>query len=236
MSRILLIETSTSRCSAALVDGGTVTAHRQTEEPRAHASQLCPFVDGMLKEGSMTLQDLDAVAVSGGPGSYTGLRVGVSTAKGFCFGGDKPLISVGTLDILAWQAIGTRELPHGAIIIPMVDARRMEVYTQLFSSVGEPLSECESKVLDVCSFDDLSASGNLLVFVGDGVGKYRRLLEEQAPRKVEDSIFMECCPDACAMAVPASRRFDAGQFESSAYYEPFYLKEFVTGISRKSVL
>lgn len=236
MGRILLLETSTARCSAALADGNKIVSHRETEVPKAHASQLCPFVDGILKEMSLTLRDIDAVAVSGGPGSYTGLRVGVSTAKGLCFGAGKPLISVGTLEVLVWQAIESRELPHGAMIVPMVDARRMEVYTQVFSAGGEPLTECGAVVLDGDSFGDLFASGNMLVFIGDGVEKYRRLLEGQAPEKAASCIFIECCPDAGAMAVPALRKLEAGQFEDSAYYEPFYLKEFVAGISRKSVL
>jgi len=236
MSKILLLETSTSKCSAALSDGERIISHRETEDPRAHASRLCPFVDGILKEAGLAISDLDAVAVSGGPGSYTGLRVGVSTAKGLCFGGEKPLISVGTLDVLAWQAIEAHTLPSGAIIIPMVDARRMEVYTQTFSTAGEPLSECEAKVLDADSFSDLFASGNILVFIGDGVEKYRRFLEEHSPEKVSVCIFMEQCPDARAMAVPASRKAASGLFEDSAYYEPFYLKEFVAGVSKKSVL
>lgn len=236
MSKLLLLETSTSRCSAALCDGERIISHRETEEPKAHASRLSPFVESMLKETGLTLSDIDAVAVSGGPGSYTGLRVGVSTAKGLCFGGEKPLVSVGTLEVLAWQAAEAQTLPSGAIIIPMVDARRMEVYTQTFSADCKPLTECEAKVLDSDSFADLFASGCRLVFIGDGVGKYRSLLEEQAPEKAVACIFMECCPDACAMAVPALRRAAAGQFEDSAYYEPFYLKEFVAGISKKSVL
>ncbi|MBQ0006546.1 MAG: tRNA (adenosine(37)-N6)-threonylcarbamoyltransferase complex dimerization subunit type 1 TsaB [Alistipes sp.] len=236
MNRILLLETSTVRCSVALAEGMTIVSHRETDVPKAHASKLSPFVDEMLKETSLSMKDIDAVAVSGGPGSYTGLRVGVSTAKGLCFGAGKPLISVGTLEILAWQAAGMLESPIDAIIVPMVDARRMEVYTQTFSASCEALSECEAKVLDEDSFSKLFACGKKIVFVGDGVEKYHLFLKSHSPEKTASCIFLHCCPDASAMLSPSLRKFASGDFEDSAYYEPFYLKEFVAGISRKSVL
>lgn len=236
MNRILLLETSTAKCSAALAEGMTIISHRETDVPKAHASRLSPFVDEMLKETSLSMNDIDAVAVSGGPGSYTGLRVGVSTAKGLCFGAGKPLISIGTLEILAWQAVGLSDVLPDAVIVPMVDARRMEVYTQTFSASCEPLSECGAKVLDGESFNDLFACGKKIVFIGDGVEKYRLFLETHFPRKTASAAFIQCCPDASAMISPALRKFTSGEFEDSAYYEPFYLKEFVAGISRKSVL
>ena len=128
MPDILLIETATSLCSAALIQGEEITASRETGEPRAHASKTAVFVDEILKEKGLRAADLDAVCVSSGPGSYTGLRVGSSTAKGLCFGAGIPLLSVCTLDILVWQAIEGGLLPQGCkYIIPMIDARRMEV-------------------------------------------------------------------------------------------------------------
>jgi len=236
MANILLLETSTSRCSAALAVNGKVVAHRETEEPKAHAAMLCPFVKEIMQEAALPFGNIDAVAVSGGPGSYTGLRVGVSTAKGLCFGAEKPLVSVDTLEVLAWQAIEGGFAPDGAVIVPMIDARRMEVYTKSFSSRGEALSECEAVILDENSFAGRFDRGETLVFIGDGAGKYKFFLESVSSPYLEKSVFIECCPDASGMVRPAFRKFVAGDFESSAYYEPFYLKEFVAGISRKSVL
>lgn len=137
MSRIILIETSTPLCSTALVEDGKVVCERLSDEPRAHASKTALFVSEMLSEKGLKVSDCDAVAVSKGPGSYTGLRVGVSTAKGLCFGAGIPMISVGTLDTLVWQALDGNMLPEGCrYIIPMIDARRMEVYTGIFTPDG----------------------------------------------------------------------------------------------------
>lgn len=137
MERIILIETSTALCSVALAEGGVVTAYRESSAPKAHASLTAVFIQELLSERELTLADCDAVCVSMGPGSYTGLRVGVSTAKGLCFGSGKPLLAVGTLDTLVAQATDVipsegEESPGYRFIIPMVDARRMEVYTAVF--------------------------------------------------------------------------------------------------------
>jgi len=134
MAKILLIETSTALCSAALAEDGKILAQRENPD-REHASRLAPMVQEILDENGLECKDCDAVAVSKGPGSYTGLRVGVSTAKGLCFGAKLPLIAIGSLDVLVWQAIDEKLLPEGCkAIIPMIDARRMEVYTAVFFS------------------------------------------------------------------------------------------------------
>lgn len=141
MSRIILIETSTSLCSTAIAEDGRIVSERVSDEPRAHASKTALFVSGMLSEKGLKVADCDAVAVSKGPGSYTGLRVGVSTAKGLCFGAGIPMISVGTLDTLVWQALDGNMLPEGCRhVIPMIDARRMEVYTGIFTPDGMQVS------------------------------------------------------------------------------------------------
>lgn len=228
MSRLIFIETSTSLCSTALAENGRIVCIRRSSEPRAHASLTAVFVKEMLDEAGWTIRDLDAVCVSKGPGSYTGLRVGVSTAKGLCFGGQLPLIAVDTLEILAHQAIEAG-LPEGCkAILPMVDARRMEVYTAVFSPSGERLTDISPVVLDENSFADLFASGPVVV-IGDAADKFANLLGlgVSAPQ------FVQCCPEASAMLMPAMARYEKKEFEDVAYFEPFYLKQFIATTPKK---
>ena len=227
MPRLLLIETSTSLCSTALAEDGHIVCSRRSTEPRAHASLTAVFVKDMLEESGWTVRELDAVAVSAGPGSYTGLRVGSSTAKGLCFGGQVPLIAVSTLDILARQAIEAG-LPEGCkAILPMVDARRMEVYTAVYSPEGARLTDISPVILDENSFADLFASGPVAV-IGDAAEKFAPLRATAA-----GSAFMQCCPEASAMLVPAMRKYEKKEFEDTAYFEPFYLKQFIATTPKK---
>lgn len=227
MARLLLIETSTSLCSTALAEDGRIVCSRRSTEPRAHASLTAVFVKEMLEESGWTVRELDAVAVSAGPGSYTGLRVGSSTAKGLCFGGQVPLIAVSTLDILARQAIEAG-LPEGCkAILPMVDARRMEVYTAVYSPEGARLTDISPVILDENSFADLFASGPVAV-IGDAAEKFAPLRAT-----ADGSVFMQCCPEASAMLVPAMRKYEKKEFEDTAYFEPFYLKQFIATTPKK---
>lgn len=176
MPRIILIETSTSLCSTAIEQDGCIICSRESSEPRAHASKTAAFIKEMLDECSLRVQDCDAVCVSAGPGSYTGLRVGSSTAKGLCFGAGKPLIAVGTLDILVRQAIAAG-LPEGCTtIIPMVDARRMEVYCAVYNSAGERLTEVNPLVVESGTFSAELSAGKVL-FIGDGAAKCAPVLD-----------------------------------------------------------
>ena len=144
----ILLETSTSLCSVALLEGDKITATRFSDHPRAHASMTAPFVKEVLDERGLKVSDCSAVCLSMGPGSYTGLRVGSSTAKGLCFGGGIPLLAVGTLDVLVAQALA-EGLPAGCrYIVPMIDARRMEVYTAIYTADGERLTEVAPVVVD----------------------------------------------------------------------------------------
>lgn len=230
MSRIILIETSTSLCSTALVEDGKVVCERISDEPRAHASKTALFVSEMLSEKGLKVSDCDAVAVSKGPGSYTGLRVGVSTAKGLCFGAGIPMISVGTLDTLAWQALDGNMLPEDCrYIIPMIDARRMEVYTGIFTPDGKQVSPTVAQIIDADSFKDQLAEGPVL-FIGDGADKCKDTLTSPNAR------FIQCCPKAASMMHPALEALEAKQFEDVAYFEPFYLKEFITTVSKKKII
>ncbi len=257
MERIILIETSTALCSVALAENGEVVSYKESSAPKAHASLTAVFINDMLAERGLTLADCDAVCVSMGPGSYTGLRVGVSTAKGLCFGSGKPLLAVGTLDTLVAQAAHAipdsrhvipdstqnvipdsrhvipdliRNLPASGFthIIPMVDARRMEVYTAVFTPEGRQLTETSPVIIDETSFASYLEEGPVL-FIGDGAGKCADLIRHPNAR------FLQCHPKASAMLKPALKAFREGRFEDVAYFEPFYLKEFVATVSKKKL-
>ena len=234
MDRIILIETSTSLCSTALVEDGVVVCERLSEEPRAHASMTAPYVSEMLKERGLKVSDCSAVAVSKGPGSYTGLRVGVSTAKGLCFGAGIPLIAIGTLDTLVWQAVDEGLVPDGCkYIIPMIDARRMEVYTGIFTPDGKQLTPTVAQIIDEDSFKEQLKEGPVL-FIGDGVEKCESLRLRSGTGEW-GAAFVQCCPKASGMRRPAIEALKSGKFEDVAYFEPFYLKEFMTTVSKKKL-
>lgn len=225
--RIIAIETSTECCSVALCEGEKVIACRVNSSPKVHAAMTAPYVEEVLREGCCSAQDLAAVAVSKGPGSYTGLRVGVSTAKGLCFGAEIPLIGVDTLRILALQGVGHE--CHPAKIVPFIDARRMEVYCAVFDSEGNRLSDTEAVILDENSFAAELSEGPVL-FIGTGVDKFKEVC------KSPNAHYETCFPLASSMALPADEALKNKEFEDVAYFEPFYLKEFVAGISKKNLL
>ena len=225
MARILLIETSTSVLSVALAVDGTVACERVCEEPRKQASLTAPLVKEVLDEAGLSARELDAVCVSSGPGSYTGLRVGVSTAKGVAFGAGIPLLSIGTLDILV-SGVSGEGAPQ--FIVPMIDARRMEVYTAVYSAEGKRLTPVEAKVIGPDAFREYLEQGEVL-FVGDGALKCREVIQSPAAR------FQEAHPLARHMAAAAQKAFDEEKFENLAYFEPFYLKDFVATVSKKNL-
>ncbi len=274
MERIILIETSTALCSVALAENGAVTSYRESSAPKAHASLTAVFIQEVLAERGISLTDCDAVCVSMGPGSYTGLRVGVSTAKGLCFGSGKPLLAVGTLDTLVAQAqmgshdgteltghdgndhhaierseenhhviersAATWQSPEYRFIIPMIDARRMEVYSAVFECVEQTkgagqtegevrqITETAPAIIDENSFAEYLEQGPCL-FIGDGAGKCADVI------KHPNAHFCQCHPKASAMLAPALAAFRNGDFKDVAYFEPFYLKEFVATVSKKKL-
>ena len=225
MERIILIETSTALCSAALAENGAITAYKESSAPKAHASLTAVFIQDMLAERGITLADCNAVCVSKGPGSYTGLRVGVSTAKGLCFGSQKPLLAVGTLDTLVAQA--AEEAADVKFVIPMIDARRMEVYTAVFEN-GQQITETAPAIIDENSFAEYLEQG-VCLFIGDGAGKCADVIKHPNAR------FTQCWPKASAMLSPAQQAYKEKRFEDVAYFEPFYLKEFVATVSKKKL-
>mgnify|MGYP003466123934 FL=1 len=231
MERLILIETSTALCSAALAEDGVITSYRESSAPKAHASLTAVFIQEMLQEKGLTIADCDAVCVSKGPGSYTGLRVGVSTAKGLCFGSGKPLIAISTLDILVAQAQIPDNLKY---IVPMVDARRMEVYAAVYEIAGQAgndvrqITETAPAIIDENSYSDILEKGKVL-FIGDGAGKCADVI------KHPNATFVQCWPKASAMLEPAMKAYKEKRFEDVAYFEPFYLKEFVATVSKKKM-
>ncbi len=227
MERIILIETSTALCSVALAEDGVITAYKESSAPKAHASLTAVFIDGMLAERGLKISDCDGVCVSMGPGSYTGLRVGVSTAKGLCFGSGKPLIAVGTLNTLVAQAAETEGCDTYKYIVPMVDARRMEVYTAIFEN-GVQITETAPMIIDENSFAEQLEQGPVL-FIGDGACKCADVIRHP------NATFVQCWPKASSMLEPAVNAYKEKRFEDVAYFEPFYLKEFVATVSKKKM-
>ena len=234
MDNIILIETSTELCSTAMASEGKIISYRESDRPRTHASLTAVFIDEMLRETGLKVQDCAAVCVSMGPGSYTGLRVGVSTAKGLCFGAGIPLLATGTLDALVWQGItgeyfrNSQGDPDFRYIIPMIDARRMEVYTAVFSPDGKQVTDTEAKIVDGSSFAEQLAAGHVL-FIGDAADKCRTVITNP------NAHFIQCCPKASSMLVPAMAEYKEKRFKDVAYFEPFYLKNFVATASRKKL-
>ncbi len=236
MALILSIETGTDICSVALSNDGELMALRESTEGRDHAKKVALFVDELLKETGVQPADLDAIAVGKGPGSYTGLRIGVSFAKGMCYALNIPLIAIGSLDALVQVAredyeAGILDVEDDdwsvATLCPMVDARRMEVYTQLFDTNGVATSDVSAEIITEESFADIRANGKLVIF-GNGAQKCCEVLS--------DAIYISVTPSARGIVSLAEQAFNAGAFEDIAYFEPFYLKEFLVIPSKKKLL
>ena len=223
---ILCLETSTAVCSVALVENGNVVALRESLDGQNHAEKITLFIDEVMKEAGIAYKDLDAVATSMGPGSYTGLRIGVSTAKGLCYAMEKPLIAIDTLAAMAHGFKANSQQP-AAILCPMIDARRMEVYTAFFNEKLERTSETEALVIDENSFMELKQDNHLYLF-GDGADKLAALFENDENITVVEKFHCS----AAYMAKLADEAFKNKQFVDTAYFEPFYLKNFVPGMPK----
>ncbi|MDR3235349.1 MAG: tRNA (adenosine(37)-N6)-threonylcarbamoyltransferase complex dimerization subunit type 1 TsaB [Prevotellaceae bacterium] len=225
---ILYIETGTDVCSVALSRGGAAVAVKERREGRLHAKLLAVLIDELLREQHVAVADLAAVAVSEGPGSYTGLRVGVSTAKGLCYGARKPLIAVGSLQSLAFLTLAQLPpaAPPDALIVPMIDARRMEVFTAVFDTAGRAVEAVEARIVEAHSFDRLLDAHHLF-FAGDGADKCREALAHPHAH------FLPVRASAVGMITPAFELFCRRRFADAAYFEPFYLKNFVALPSKK---
>ncbi len=234
MSLILCIETGTDVCSVGLAENGQLVALRESCG-RDHARNVAVYVDELLRERDIDADEIDAIAVGKGPGSYTGLRIGVSFAKGLCYGLGKPLIAIGSLDALVEVAREDAEAGivdvddfERATLCPMVDARRMEVYTQLFNGRGEAQGEVEAKVIDEQSFAEEIAAAEEFVIFGNGAAKCAGTLSEKVK-------LIDIAPSARGLARLAQEALEAGRTEDIAYFEPFYLKNFVVTTSKKKL-
>lgn len=219
MATILCLETATTNCSVALcVDGKVVAVREENNKQYSHSEKLHVFIEEVLGEANFQKDNLSAIAVSKGPGSYTGLRIGVSAAKGLCFALDIPLISLPTLEVLS-QQVNDEE----AFIIPLLDARRMEVYSAVFDSQKNVVRKTKAEVLDENSFQDY-ISVRRSIFLGDGAFKFQKIAAHPNAEFVLDKY-----PSAGDMLPLAERKFENKDFEDVAYFEPFYLKEFLLG-------
>lgn len=219
MGFILNIETATKNCSVCIAkDGVAVSLREYAGEGYAHAEKLHVFIDEALKEAGIAYKDLGAVAVSMGPGSYTGLRIGVSAAKGLCYALYVPLIAVDTLELLARKIT----VQQGETIIPMIDARRMEAYTALFDSNYQRVRETLAEIITKDSFSDITGTVHLL---GDGAAKCREVLDDSRFVYHDDILY----PSSAEMAAISFSKHQNDDTVDVAYFEPFYLKDFLVG-------
>jgi tRNA threonylcarbamoyladenosine biosynthesis protein TsaB len=219
MSLILSLETSTHVCSVALHDDGNLVASREVHIPQSHATRLAPMIDEVRQETGIDFRELKAVAVASGPGSYTGLRIGVSTAKALCYTLQVPLVAVGTLDVMASQ-LAPQE-PADVLLCPMIDARRMEVYCQITTQALEIIQPVEAKIIDETSFAELLEKQRI-IFFGDGAAKCKSAITHS------NAIFIDnITPLASALGVLAYVKFQERQVEDLVHFEPFYLKDFL---------
>ncbi|MCW3788437.1 tRNA (adenosine(37)-N6)-threonylcarbamoyltransferase complex dimerization subunit type 1 TsaB [Plebeiibacterium sediminum] len=231
MALILSIETSTKVCSVCLSENDNIIIKKELFEANSHATHLTVFIQDLFNDiKDYQISDIDAVAVSSGPGSYTGLRIGVSVAKGICYALNKPLIAITSLEALAYAAIDNENLKEDTLICPMIDARRMEVYTTLYNAKLEKVKEISAEIIDENSFAE-ALQQHPIIFLGDGAAKCQDVI------KGENAIFIENkAPLAANMVKTAYQKFQDKQFEDVAYFEPFYLKDFVATTPKNKVL
>lgn len=223
---ILCLETATPTCSVAINEGNRTLALRESKGQNAHSEKITRFISEVMEEVGIGYGQLDAVAVSKGPGSYTGLRIGVSTAKGVCYAAGLPMMAVDTLHAMAYgmRAHLENELQPNDLLIPMIDARRMEVYCAVFNASLAPVKSTEALVVDAHCFDELLEGHRLWLF-GDGAPKLHGLFGVDGQIRIVDDF----APSAAYMATLSDQALKAGNFVDVAYFEPFYLKDFIAG-------
>jgi len=231
---IICIETATNLCSVALCDSSGILSLKESNDQGSHASMLTVFLGDILNENGIESTDLEAVAVSKGPGSYTGLRIGVSVAKGIAFASSIPLIGIETtlsmFTGMSDRITNTNKSDQDLIFCPMLDARRMEVYYSLYESTGEKIKDIAAEIITEDSFSDLPESKKLILF-GDGAAKCKNIIRRENALFIDDFAM-----SASYMHIPAFKALRANQFEDVAYFEPFYLKDFITTTQRKNIL
>ncbi len=228
MALLLHLETATKNCSVALgKDGVLFDCVEQATEGYSHAEQLHVFIDQILKRNQLEPSRLDGIVVSRGPGSYTGLRIGVSAAKGLAYALQIPLLSVRTTEVLAQSKSVLEALEHGTHVIPLIDARRMEAYAEVFNEQLDSVIPVHAEILESRSFEAFSSGKR--IFIGDAADK------AQEPLGSNNNVFLIEYPSARNMAALGQKKFDSGNFEDTAYFEPYYFKEFVAGLPKKLI-
>lgn len=229
MALILSLETSTTICSAALHDDGKLLSSKELLTPQSASSQLAPIIDQLLKESKILPKEIKAVAVASGPGSYTGLRIGVATAKGLCYGLQIPLIAINTLELMAYQVVNSSTSPSPpergpggeALLCPMLDARRMEVYCFLSDLDLNIVEPTQAKIMDEQSFSEW-LDQNVILFFGNGADKCRDIINHSNAKFIEG-----INPSAIQLGEMAFQKFSKSEFEDLSSFEPHYLKEFM---------
>jgi tRNA threonylcarbamoyladenosine biosynthesis protein TsaB len=230
---IICLETATNVCSVALCNSAGVISLRESDEPKSHAAMLTSFIEDMLIENGIRARDLDAIAVSKGPGSYTGLRIGVSVAKGIAYAASIPLIGIETTISMFYgmhNILKEKNLSiNPSLYCPMLDARRMEVYYALYDSSGNIIKDISAEIVDENFFADIPEKENIIVF-GDGSAKCSGVIKN-ANVIISDDFRIS----AAHMHIPVIKAYDSDRLEDVAYFEPFYLKDFITTIPRKNI-
>lgn len=235
MAKILILESSTEVCSVALSNNEQLIDFKEDTTGQNHARLLTVFIDKLLKENKILASEINAVAVSKGPGSYTGLRIGVSVAKGFCYANQIPLIAISTLEAMTFEAIRiTRDSLHAEekpiLFCPMMDARRMEVFTCLFDKNGKEIESVSAKIITNTTFLN-ELQNNTIVFFGNGAMKCKPEIDSQ------NALFIEQIhASATIMCKLAYESYTKKQFVDVAYFEPFYLKDFIATVPKNNVL
>ena len=227
MSLILQIETATTVCSVALSENGNVLGYKEVQQRNVHAEVITLYIDEVLKMSGKQYGDLSAVAVSCGPGSYTGLRIGISVTKGLCYSLDIPFIAVETLEAMTYGMIDESSA-KGVLFCPMIDARRMEVFTAVFDAEGNSVKPTSAEIIDSGSFSDLLKT-NKIIFFGDGASKCGEVLGVHPNAQIVPDFHNS----ARHLTKKATEKFINKNFEDTAYFEPYYLKDFIAG--KKSI-
>jgi tRNA threonylcarbamoyladenosine biosynthesis protein TsaB len=235
MARILCLETSTEVCSAAIVEDGIVTDFREDISGQSHSKLLTVFIAQLLESNQLKVSELNAVAVSEGPGSYTGLRIGVSVAKGFCYAASIPLIAISPLEAMASHVIENAsdyplEIQPGDLFVPMIDARRMEVFTAIYNKNLLTVQKVNALVVEPDSFSLYAENSRLFLF-GNGSAKCSNSLKHQNIHFIDGVLA-----SSLNMATLANKKFQISEFVDVAYFEPFYLKDFIATVPKNSIL
>lgn len=227
MALILNIETATTACSVALAESGKLLTIKELDGDYSHAENLTLFIQDVIQQAARSFSDIDAIAVSKGPGSYTGLRIGVSVAKGLCYSLNKPLIAIDTLQHMA-LSVSLKKENNSVFYCPMLDARRMEVYCAIYDASNQIARPTAAEIIDESSFGEFLNSGPIYFF-GNGAEKCKDLLGNNSNALFVDNII----PSAANMVKLSEQAFVAENFEDVAYFEPFYLKDFIAGKKKK---